>query len=110
MPQPRTTSGTIPPHPESPAELRAEIEWLRRALETQPVIDMARGMVMAMAPCSQAQAWQVLVEVSQHTNVKLHIVARRLVDSVQGPPPCRPIRDALAKALDRVRQGDGAPA
>lgn len=38
------------------------------------VIDEARGMVMAMGPCTAQEAWGVLVEVSQHTNVKLRVV------------------------------------
>ncbi len=51
-------------------ELRATTEQLRRALASRAVIDQARGMVMALTPCSSARAWDLLVDVSQHCNVK----------------------------------------
>ncbi|WP_433544375.1 ANTAR domain-containing protein (plasmid) [Streptomyces sp. CA-294286] len=109
-PQPPADEPTWSPlSSKSSAELREEIEGLRRALETHPVIDTARGILMASAPCSRGQAWHVLVEVSQHTGVALHTVAQRLVDGVQGPAPSRPIRDALDQALSRVRQTAGTP-
>ncbi|MET7617845.1 ANTAR domain-containing protein [Streptomyces sp. NPDC005408] len=79
--------------------LREEVEGLRRALRTHPVIDMARGIIMATASCTPNEAWQVLVHVSQHTNVKLRDIAQRIVDAVGGPPPPRPVRTALRSAL-----------
>ena len=56
-------------------ELRARNAQLDRALASRAAIDQARGMVMALAPCSSERAWDLLVDVSQHCNVKLRDVA-----------------------------------
>ncbi|UNS98195.1 ANTAR domain-containing protein [Streptomyces tubbatahanensis] len=84
-------------------ELRTEVEQLRQAAESRPVIDQARGMVMALAPCDAQTAWWVLVQVSQRSNVKLRRVARALVAGAEGTPVPEPVRGALAAALHRVR-------
>ncbi|MFG2373073.1 STAS domain-containing protein [Streptomyces sp. NPDC048504] len=67
-------------------ELRVEVVQLKRAMLTRPVIDLARGVLMASFGLSPDDAWNVLVDVSQHTNTKLHLLAEELVDSVNGPP------------------------
>ncbi|WP_051716840.1 ANTAR domain-containing protein [Streptomyces megasporus] len=85
--------------------LRAEVAQLRRAMATRPVIDQARGMVMAAGRCTPRIAWEVLVEVSQHTNTKLHTVAARLVATTAGDPLPEPIRAALHTALRRRSRG-----
>ncbi|MFF0062357.1 ANTAR domain-containing protein [Streptomyces sp. NPDC005279] len=82
--------------------LREELAGLRHALSTHPVIDMARGVIMATASCTPDQAWQVLVSVSQHTNIKLREIAQRIVESVAGDPPAEPIRAALRSALSAL--------
>jgi ANTAR domain len=87
-------------------QLREEVAGLRRAMKTRPVIDMARGMVMALGGCSPQDAFSVLVDVSQHLNVKLHEVARHLVDTAgDGPTPPANVRAALRNALARSQQG-----
>jgi hypothetical protein len=85
------------------AVLREEVAGLRRALESYPTIDMARGIIMATVPCAKDQAWQALVEVSQHTNIKLRDVARHIVAGVAGDPVPRPVGVALATVLGRMR-------
>ncbi|MFC4033968.1 ANTAR domain-containing protein [Streptomyces polygonati] len=87
--------------------LRQEAEGLRQALTTSPIIDMARGVVMATAPCTKEEAWQVLVELSQRTNVKLRDIARHIVSGVTGEPMPPPVRGALLAALDRIRATRG---
>jgi ANTAR domain-containing protein len=80
--------------------LRTELAQLRRALESRPVIDQARGMVMAIGPCTAEAAWAVLVESSQRTNTKLRNVAEALVASTDGTTPIPlPLRSALAASL-----------
>jgi len=83
--------------------LRAEVAGLRRAMETRPLIDQARGMVMALGPCSAETAWQVLVEVSQHTNIKLREVAAALTATTEGAALPAPVERSLAAALRRRR-------
>ncbi|WP_326647892.1 MULTISPECIES: ANTAR domain-containing protein [unclassified Streptomyces] len=82
--------------------LREELAGLRHALSTHPVIDMARGVIMATASCTPDQAWQVLVSVSQHTNIKLRDIAQHIVEGVAGEPPAEPIRAALRSALSAL--------
>jgi anti-anti-sigma factor len=65
-------------------DLRTEVGQLRRAMETRPVIDMARGLLMASFALTPEEAWGVLVEVSQHTNTKLRHLAQILLDTVTG--------------------------
>jgi AmiR/NasT family two-component response regulator len=60
-------------------ELPARNEQLEQALESRAVIEQERGMVMVLAPCSCEQAWGLLVDVSQHCNVKLRDVAEAWV-------------------------------
>jgi hypothetical protein len=85
--------------------LRAEVADLRRAMDSYPVIDQARGMVMILGRCTPEDAWEVLVEVSQHTNTKLRAVAAHLVASAAGDTLPEPTRRALCAALHRRRRG-----
>ncbi|WP_199441943.1 ANTAR domain-containing protein [Umezawaea beigongshangensis] len=61
------------------AQLEAEIAGLRKALETRTVIGQATGLIAAVLECTPQDAFNLLVRMSQHQNVKLHIGARRLV-------------------------------
>ncbi len=56
-----------------------ERDQLREALETQPVIEQAKGMLMLLRTLSADEAFAALKKVSQHTNVKLHDVATVIV-------------------------------
>jgi hypothetical protein len=56
---------------------------LQRVAEHRETIDLAKGMVMLATGCEAADAFEVLRRHSQRANVKLHEVARRLVDEVR---------------------------
>jgi AmiR/NasT family two-component response regulator len=43
-------------------KLRAENDQLAIALSSRAVIDQARGMLMALAPCDSERAWGLLVD------------------------------------------------
>ncbi|AXK37410.1 ANTAR domain-containing protein [Streptomyces armeniacus] len=79
--------------------LRAEITQLREAMDSRAVIDQARGMLMALAPCSSEAAWDLLVEISQRSNVKLRDVSAALVASAAGEPSPPEIQKACRRAL-----------
>jgi AmiR/NasT family two-component response regulator len=50
------------------------------------VIDVAVGIIMAQNRCSQAEAFELLKSASSARNVKLHVVASGVVESLgQGP-------------------------
>ncbi|WP_330294845.1 ANTAR domain-containing protein [Streptomyces sp. NBC_00503] len=87
-------------------ELRAEVEQLSKALESRAVIDQARGMVMALASCSGEKAWGLLVDVSQHRNVKLRDVAAALVGSMEGEVLPDTLQRALRDAFRRLHAAD----
>ncbi|MFD4875958.1 ANTAR domain-containing protein [Streptomyces sp. NPDC058420] len=108
--QPTTTRAERPqltavPPPADPAllielhQLRAQNSQLLLALETRAVIDQARGMVMALAPCSSDRAWDLLVDVSQHCNIKLRVVATALVATTADEALPAPIQRELRRAL-----------
>ncbi|WP_345561309.1 ANTAR domain-containing protein [Streptomyces plumbiresistens] len=87
-------------------ELRAKNEQLARALASRAVIDQARGMVMALAPCSSERAWDVLVDVSQHCNIKLRDVAVALVVTTNDRTLPEPIQRELRRALRGLHLAD----
>jgi AmiR/NasT family two-component response regulator len=86
--------------------LQAENEQLSRALASRAVIDQARGMVMALAPCSGERAWGLLVDVSQHCNVKLRDVAAALVATTEDEALPDAMQQALRYALRRLHAAD----
>jgi ANTAR domain-containing protein len=87
-------------------ELQVENEQLSRALASRAVIDQARGMVMALAPCSGERAWGLLVDVSQHCNVKLRDVAAALVATTEDEALPDAMQQALRHALRRLHAAD----
>lgn len=77
--------------------LRAEVAQLRTALTRRPVIDMAKGAIMALTRCDEDTAFKQLSEVSQTHNVKLYELATALVGDLQR-------EDAGAADVDRLVQ------
>jgi GAF domain-containing protein len=53
---------------------------LQRALGSRAVIDQAIGVIRSRSGASAEEAFDRLVRISQHENIKLHTVAERLVD------------------------------
>jgi hypothetical protein len=65
------------------SETQAEVEVaLARIAEHRAVIDQAKGMVMLATGCDGETAFAILRRCSQHANIKLNVVAHRLVDAV----------------------------
>ncbi|WP_432135395.1 MULTISPECIES: ANTAR domain-containing protein [unclassified Streptomyces] len=96
---------------ETAAQLREEVDQLKEAVASHAVVDQAIGMVVALGRVSPDQAWTVLREVSQHTNIKLRNVAELiLLWGRTGRMPLE-IHAALEDCLDRLgpTQIPGAP-
>ncbi|MGY1498662.1 ANTAR domain-containing protein [Streptomyces sp. QTS52] len=90
--------------------LQSEVQQLQQAIESRPVIDQARGILMAVEACTADQAWNALRDTSQHTNTKLRDVAEAIVTvSTGGPPPTEPVRTALRDAVRRQHARDHTP-
>ncbi|MDG4865427.1 ANTAR domain-containing protein [Streptomyces sp. T-3] len=86
--------------------LRTENDTLRRALAGHVVIDQARGMVMALTPCSRGDARSLLVDVARQCDLKLREVAAALVATSDGVHLSRPLDLALRRALRRQHAAD----
>ncbi|MFJ1967725.1 ANTAR domain-containing protein [Streptomyces sp. NPDC087903] len=92
-----------PAEPDATEEdLRIEVVQLRRAMQTRPTIDLARGLLMAGFGLSPDEALTALVMASQNTNTKLHHLAQGLVDTVKGPPLPESVQRQLSAAVARV--------
>ncbi|MET9757793.1 ANTAR domain-containing protein [Streptomyces sp. NPDC006372] len=85
--------------------LQEEVEQLRQAIVSRPVIDQARGILMAIHGCTSDEAWHILRETSQLSNTKLREVAAAVTASAEtdGPPPPPELRTALQTAIARRR-------
>jgi hypothetical protein len=108
----------VPVVPSEPADesdrifaLQEEIGQLKEAVASHAVVDQAIGMVVALGRIAPDEGWEVLKDVSQHTNIKLRNVAELILiwaRSGEIPPE---IRVELEEALDRYgpTQIPGAP-
>jgi AmiR/NasT family two-component response regulator len=54
-------------------------------MRTRAVIEQAKGILMADERIGDEQAFERLVSLSQHANIKVRDVARRLVDERSRP-------------------------
>ncbi|MGW0337935.1 ANTAR domain-containing protein [Streptomyces sp. NPDC003011] len=92
-------------------ELQAEVDQLKEAVASHAVVDQAIGMVVALGRVTPDQGWQVLKDVSQHTNIKLRYVAELILIWGRAGDMPPEIRAELEDALDRYgpTQIPGAP-
>jgi hypothetical protein len=87
------------------AAAQQEIDDLRAAMTSRPMIDQAKGILMARHSCSPDEAFQVLATASQRGNRKLREVAAGVVSSVQSGmtrpdvPPWIPEADRIEQAI-----------
>ena len=86
------------------AQLQAIVEWIdtgrpqqevlresafarmHARLESLPVIEQAKGILMAQQRCGPEEAFDLLRRASQRANLKLHVLAAQIVDQVASPP------------------------
>jgi anti-anti-sigma factor len=80
----------------------AENARLRAQLNTMPVVEQAKGIVMAQQGCGPAEAFAVLRRASQRANVKLAVLAALLVEQTAGA--------AAADATETEPGGSAQPA
>ena len=89
---------------EATARLQAIMEWIETGrpqrdvlrdsafarmqtrLESLPVIEQAKGILMAQQRCGPEEAFDLLRRASQRANVKLHVLATQIVAQVASPP------------------------
>jgi response regulator NasT len=74
---------------------------LRARLDTMPVIEQAKGVLMAQHRCTADDAFDLLRRASQRANVKVSVLAEQIVKQVASPEPsgnARRARSALPEA------------
>ncbi|USX55628.1 ANTAR domain-containing protein [Lentzea sp. HUAS12] len=81
-----------------------DVEQLREALDRQPVIEQAKGVLMVLQNWSADEAFEALVGLSQCTNTKLHVVATILVASASREQPMLPGAEVVDAVLAEVRR------
>lgn len=62
-------------------------ETIQRALENRAPIEQAKGMLMALHQVDADAAFDMLRRESQNKNIRLHVVARELVERLSDPGP-----------------------
>ncbi|MFF1377513.1 anti-sigma factor antagonist [Streptomyces sp. NPDC058308] len=97
------------PHTESEQNLHTVVAQLRRAMQTRPTIDLARGILMSSFNLSPEAAWEVLVTASQNTNTKLHLLAEDVVGTVQGGALSDAVRKQMEAAIAKVNTAASTP-
>ncbi|MGW5434687.1 ANTAR domain-containing protein [Streptomyces sp. NPDC004059] len=87
--------------PDRLSELQAEVDQMKEAVISHAVVDQAIGMVVALGRVTPDEGWEVLREVSQHTNIKLRNIAELiLIWGRRGDIPAE-VGAELEDALDR---------
>jgi transcriptional regulator with GAF, ATPase, and Fis domain len=68
-------------------------DQLGQALTSRPLIEQAKGILMAREGCDEVQAFDMLKRASQRTNRKLRDIARQVVDGVTRTTPTAATRE-----------------
>jgi anti-anti-sigma regulatory factor len=79
-----TCHGWESPSPGRELLQRSAYARLVARLETMPVIEQAKGIIMAQSACSDAEAFDMLRQASQRSNVPVRELAARLVAKSTG--------------------------
>ncbi|MEU9168450.1 ANTAR domain-containing protein [Streptomyces sp. NPDC048420] len=85
------------------SDLQEEIGQLQEAIVSHAVIDQGIGVVITLGTLRPDQGFEVLREVSQHTNIRLRQISEHLVDWVHSEQLPDEIRTALDEALATAR-------
>lgn len=59
----------------------------QRRTGSAPVIEQAKGIIMARYRCGPEEAFEILCGMSQYTNVKLRVLAERMIRQVSPSAP-----------------------
>jgi hypothetical protein len=81
-----------------------ELPQLRAALASRPVIDLAKGVLMAVHRCDEETAFAELARVSMESNLKVARLAELLVDQVLLPRRQVAVDDVPLRACAAVER------
>jgi multidrug efflux pump subunit AcrA (membrane-fusion protein) len=82
--------------------LRSAYARLQARLDTMPVIEQAKGIIMAQSHCGDAEAFDMLRRASQRSNVPVRDLAAQIVANTAGvptPPPPGPNMNGPASKI-----------
>ena len=88
-------------HDATVARLKQENAQLRHAVDSHATVDQAIGVLAATRRIPSAAGFEVLREVSQYTNIKLHTVAETVIACALGQPLPEPVDQELDAAVQR---------
>ncbi len=71
---------------------------MQAKLDTMPVIEQAKGVLMAQNRCGPDEAFDLLRRASQRANVKVSVLAAQIVEQVASHEPQPPDRRASSRA------------
>ena len=60
---------------------------LQAQMDTMPVIEQAKGILMAQYRCRPEEAFDLLRRASQRANVKVSVLAAQIVEQISSPEP-----------------------
>jgi hypothetical protein len=66
---------------------RSEFARLMARMESMPVIEQAKGIIMAQSRCAPGEAFDLLRRASQRTNVPVRELAAQMVAQAAAPAP-----------------------
>jgi hypothetical protein len=75
---------------------------LQARLESLPVIEQAKGIVMAQQRCGPDEAFELLRRASQRANVKVHVLAAQIVAHVASPAAEATVKPARPRSSGRL--------
>ncbi|MFJ9173271.1 ANTAR domain-containing protein [Streptomyces sp. NPDC102360] len=81
--------------------LQTEVAQLKQAVTSHALVDQAIGVVVVLGRIPPEDAWRVLRDVSQRTNVKLNLVAEHLLEFARGDELPDDERAELQRAIER---------
>ncbi|MFE5753370.1 ANTAR domain-containing protein [Streptomyces massasporeus] len=86
--------------------MKQENDQLRHAVASHATVDQAIGVLIAVHRLAPEAGFEVLREVSQQANIKLHSVAQRVIGWALGEPlPQRVGKELDAAVQRRSRRG-----
>lgn len=80
-------------------ELQDKNAQLHEAIRSHAVVDQAIGVVLAIGQLAPEQGWEVLKDVSQHTNIKLRHAAELIIQWARTGDLCADIRSVPVSGI-----------
>ncbi|MFI9753467.1 ANTAR domain-containing protein [Streptomyces collinus] len=89
------------------ARLEGEVVQLRRAVDSHATVDQAIGVLIAVYRIVPEGGFEVLREVSQHTNIKVRALAEMVIGWGMGAALPPSVAGELDEAVERHPRADG---